>query len=328
MKKPQTSKTARFKKVIYSGEVMGLGFEVPPVDTFRDGRAPIEEFYRKFSSLQKEGWNLEVICYSQGENYSEGEARPPPLPIIALSSPNPGPEAVWFLSGIHGEEPAGPMALAQNIRYIAKLGKTRPVVLFPLCNPSGYIRNWRYPNKEKYSNGGSAPGFSVGDSDHYLIGDDSKARMEKPTSKEAASLTKHVLKLAKIYNPMVSIDLHEDNLCLRGYIYSHGEKSYDEPLAREIVRVLSYKTDIEMNGETRFHQQIKQGIVGFNPGEKQDGSIDELIASEWIMKGSRRVRGPGAETVLVIETPSKDMALGKRVEAHGEVIRYGCRKYG
>jgi len=315
---------------------MGWGFEVPAVDTFKDGRTPIGELYRRFSALENEGWNLEVICYSQGENYAEGKTPPPPLPIIALTSPNPGKGAIWFLSGIHGEEPAGPMALAQNIHHIAKLGEKRPVVLLPLCNPSGYIRNWRYPNKEKYSNGSSVPGLSVGDSDHLLIIEDpenrlimneSKARINNPSSKEAALLTKHVLKLAKSYNPLDSVDLHEDNLCIRGYIYSHGKKSYDEPLAREIVKVLSHKTDIEMNGETRFHEHIKQGIVGFNPGAKQDGSIDELIASDWVMKGRRRVRGPSAEKVLVIETPAKDMALKKRIEAHKEVIKYICRNY-
>ena len=68
-----------------------------------------------------------------------------PLPVIALRSPTHGP-AIWILAGIHGEEPAGPIAVADAIDDIAKLGAMRPVVLMPLLNPHGYARNWRYLN--------------------------------------------------------------------------------------------------------------------------------------------------------------------------------------
>ena len=76
-----------------------------------------------------------------------------PLPIIALRSPKKGP-AIWVLAGIHGEEPAGPNAVAAAIADIAMLGEHRPVVLLPLLNPHGYARNWRYLNVAVYSEDG------------------------------------------------------------------------------------------------------------------------------------------------------------------------------
>ncbi len=88
-----------------------------------------------------------------------------PLPIVALRSPVKGP-AIWILAGIHGEEPAGPNAVAAAIDDIAKLGEHRPVVLLPLLNPHGYARNWRYLNVAEYSE--SVDGQSVGDSSHLL----------------------------------------------------------------------------------------------------------------------------------------------------------------
>src|SRR3989338_2254102 len=64
-------------------------------------------------------------------------------PIIALTTKKRGP-ALWLIAGIHGEEPAGPNALILSMDKIIELGKTRSIVLFPLGNPHGYHKNFRY----------------------------------------------------------------------------------------------------------------------------------------------------------------------------------------
>ena len=134
-----------------------------------------------------EGWSLEVIAGSQ----PAGTAAP--LPIIALRSPQRGP-AVWILAGIHGEEPAGPNAIAETIGDIAALGRRRPVVLLPLLNPQGYARNWRYLNVPVYSE--TVDGQSVGDSSHLLpsAADPGRARAAAPSSPEADAITAFILR--------------------------------------------------------------------------------------------------------------------------------------
>jgi hypothetical protein len=82
--------------------------------------------------------------------YSKPAGTTVELPIIALRSPRSG-DAMWILSGIHSEEPAGPNAIAEAIDDIAALGERLPVVLVPLCNPHGYARNWRYLNTPIWS---------------------------------------------------------------------------------------------------------------------------------------------------------------------------------
>ncbi len=91
---------------------------------------------RAGSSISSSGRNLRAGRYA--------------LPVIALRTPQGG-EACWILSGIHGEEPAGPNAIAASIDAIAALGERQAVVLLPLNNPHGYVNNWRYLNMQKYS---------------------------------------------------------------------------------------------------------------------------------------------------------------------------------
>jgi hypothetical protein len=127
--------------------------------THPDGRMPIEELYRSYLSLRDRGWVLDVVTRSQpvGRDHA--------LPIIALRTPQAG-KAVWILSGIHGEETAGPNAIAASIDAIAELGRRRAVVLLPLNNPQGYVHNWRYLNTATWSP--DVDEQSVGDSSHLL----------------------------------------------------------------------------------------------------------------------------------------------------------------
>jgi len=205
----------------------------PPsgIATHADGRAPIESLYRSWLGLVDKGWKAEVIVQSA----PAGTAAP--LPVIALRSPTPGP-AIWILAGIHGEEPAGPNAVAETIDDIAKLGTVRPVVLMPLLNPQGYARNWRYLNVAAYSQ--SVDGQSVGDSSHLLPSAEnpSQARAAAPSSPEANAITAFILRRLADYPPVCSIDLHEDNLIDEGYVYSQGVEGEKDGLAIAAVGVL------------------------------------------------------------------------------------------
>ena len=281
------------------------------VATHADGRAPIESLYGKYLSLVDRGWKAEVVVQSQ----PAGTDRP--LPVIALRSPAAGP-AIWILAGVHGEEPAGPNAIAATIDDIAKLGAHRPVVLMPLLNPQGYARNWRYLNTPTYS--AEVEGQSVGDSSHFLPSseDAAKARAPAASSPEAEAITAYVLRRQADYPTVISIDLHEDNLINEGYVYSQGTEGAKDELAITAVNVLRESgVPIKMSGKTRFDEPVERGIIG----PVTDSSIDELMSARSVVAGGAAKPGPAATTVLVLETPAAALPLEKRIAAHAALLR-------
>jgi hypothetical protein len=276
-----------------------------------DGRRPIDALYAAYQSLVHEGWTLDIV----GDSRPAGTAAA--LPILALRSPSRG-AAVWILAGIHGEEPAGPNAIAATIDEIAALGRRRPVVLLPLLNPHGYVRNWRYLNVPVYSE--SVDGQSVGDSSHLLPSpeDPGRARATAASSPEAQAITAYVLRQLDDNPPECSIDLHEDNLIDEGYVYSQGAQGAADPLAIEAVAVLTAEgVPIRMKGLTRFDEPIADGIIG----PVVDGSIDELMSSATVLLDGQPAPGPAAATVLVFETPAAALPLPQRVRAHAALLR-------
>jgi hypothetical protein len=222
------------------------------------------------------------------------------------------------MSGIHGEEPAGPNAMAAVIEALAELGKQYPVVLLPLCNPHGYARNWRYLNIPVYSE--TIEGNSVGDSSHLLPQPEQPgvARSATASSPEADALGRYIVEMSTRYPPVISIDLHEDNLIEKGYVYSQGVSGAGDPLALGARQVLIENgIPLEMSGKTRFDEDIDQGIIG----PVTDSSVDELMSSPRIVVNGQLRAGPDASTVLVFETPAKNTSLEKRVEAHKALLR-------
>ena len=74
---------------------------------------------------------------------------------------------------------------------------------------------------------------------------------------------------------------------------------------------------IKMDGRTRFDEPIVRGIIG----PVTDSSIDELMsAREVVVDGAARP-GPGAETVLVLETPAAALPLAQRVAAQAALLK-------
>ena len=298
--------------LLFSGYTPAAELEIDDsVRTHADGRLSIQELYRAWQSLVDRGWVLDVVMQSQPEGKTHA------LPIIALRTPHAG-QAVWILSGIHGEEPAGPNAIVASVDALAELGERRAVVLLPLNNPQGYVHNWRYLNMATYSE--AVDGQSVGDSSHLLAdpAGPGAARAPKASSPEADALTRYILDRVSDYPPAISIDLHEDNLISEGYVYSQGELGAADPLALAAVQVLVENgIKLRMSGETRFGEPIEGGIIG----PVVDSSIDELMSSRSIVVDGQLLPGPAARTVLVFETPADRVPLQERVDAHTALLR-------
>jgi len=298
--------------LLASSIAVAVDLQLPEdIETYPDGRQPIENLYQAYLSLLQKGWQLDVITRSQPQG------RAYDLPIIALRTPHTG-EACWVLSGIHGEEPAGPNALAQSVDVIAALGEQQAVVLLPLNNPHGYTNNWRYLNMAEYSE--TVEGQSVGDSSHLLVDPEhpDRARAATASSPEADAITRYILTMAAQYPPVASIDLHEDNLINEGYVYSQGKLGTSDPLALAAVRSLKANNiPLKTSGQTRFGEDITGGIIG----PVIDGSIDELMSADTIIDEGQSQPGAGAHTVLVFETPAAQIPLQKRVDAHAALLK-------
>lgn len=261
--------------------------------------ASIEALYRAYNSLSDHGWTAETVTTSARRGMAQ--------PILSFRTKAAGP-ALWILSGIHGEEPAGPNALAEGIDIIRDIGRHKPVVLLPLCNPLGYISGWRYLDRPAWQEGVAA--CSVGDSEHVLRGGTA-------SSAEAEALVAQVLELSATHPPVITADFHEDSLLDEGYIYSQGRLGTADAVAQGAVDALRASgIALRMTGKTRFGEEISAGIVG----PQADGSIDELLAAENITLHGKAAKGPAAKTVLVIETPA-GLPLQQRTAAHIAVLK-------
>jgi hypothetical protein len=273
-----------------------------------DGRRSLDQLFQRFQSLaQDHGWRMETVyAYPDGDD----------LVIRAWRTPQRG-QALWILAGIHGEEPAGPNAVADSLQSVADLAAAGvPVVLIPLCNPRGYRNNWRYPNTEERD--WRKGGYSVGDSE-YLLPDletGARPRAAEPPGPDTRALTDVALRLSESYPPLLVLDLHEDELSRSGgYIYSQGRRAQDNPVAAEITRLLQAAgIPLRLSGRTRFGEPIVDGVISRDDRGLpiRDGSIDELFAAAEVFRDGRKVPGPTARSVIVVETPA---FAGSRFEA-------------
>jgi hypothetical protein len=307
-------------QLAHSGEKARTKTADNTADYTADGRLPLAAIMNRFSTLSsRHGWqDATVYAYPDDER----------LTIKAWHTTHRG-SALWILAGIHGEEPAGSHAIANNLTIIAELAASGvPMVVIPLCNPKAYRQNWRYPNtaERDWKKGG----YSVGDSEYLLpsLTNATAPRAAAASRPETLALTQYVLRLAQEFPPQLVLDLHEDELSTEGgYIYSQGVQPENNPVATEIVRLLqSTGIPLRESGKTRFDEPIVNGVISRDDQGKpiRDGSIDELLATTEVFVDGEKRPGPSAPTVIVVETPAfAGSQLGRRVAAHGAVLERG-----
>ncbi len=252
----------------------------------KDGRLGYKELHDRLNLLHKAGWQRKVVYKISGKDYRSKRVN---LKCYAYISPNltqkSGKGAFWILSGVHGEEPAGPNALAENVALISKLAKSNvPVVLMPLLNPSGYIKDYRYYNSKRHKKG--KPAHSVTDSEHLLpnLTTLTKFRQKKPSNKYARQVLDWVDTHISKYPPLVVFDHHEDEIdhtetenINSGYTYSYcyGNSKNTKKVAKLVTDLLVKKGfPIQRNGRTWFDEKITEGFVS----NSKDGSIDEYLS--------------------------------------------------
>ena len=307
--------------LVSAADTTAAGPSSPDAGYTADGRAPLQQLSARFESLSTDhGWQQETV-------YAYPAA--PGFEIRAWRTKRAG-DALWIISGIHGEEAAGPNAIARNLEALVELERLGvPVVLLPLANPQAYHRNWRYPNtaERDWRKGG----YSVGDAEHLLPALDQagRPRTAAPPGPETEALTRFVLRLAEQYPPRLVLDLHEDELSTEGgYIYSQGTQPHASPVGAEVIRLLvAAGIPIRQSGLTRFGEPIAAGVISRDAegAPIRDGSIDELLAATDVIVDGRPRRGPAAPTVIVVETPAfAGSRFDLRVDAQGSVVRHAA----
>lgn len=285
-----------------------------------DGRASLTEILTSFDVGLMRGGSRAGFWIKEQISLADDPLQTKLLPVYCYRTRKMG-RAIWIVSGIHGEEPAGPNALSREVKYLASLASDSglAIVLLPLNNPIGYLTGRRYCDGVN----------SVSDSD-WLIRNTAVAAL-----RQARDLARFVVQLSRSYPPAFSLDLHED--CLqsvvsdtRSYIYSQGRYGVQDKVAQIAVRVLTEAGFPPLlNGTTRFGERIINGIVGAS----EDGSIDELLSADSVYNvtdamepppGDRsqltRVPGPHAPSVIVTETPGS-APLEERIKAQQKVVR-------
>jgi hypothetical protein len=267
--------------------------EYHAVPAVGDGRPAIADIHGLCDALLASGWQRQEIAAQATER---GES----LPILAYFNSRTVDRVL--IGGIHGREPAGPVALAGYAERLIELGERHRILLLPLLNPWGYSRHLRY----------GPGGQSVSDSDHRL------GRAEAPACPEAAAITSFVLDAVRIEPGAAVIDLHEDpvyeapdyRLEGRGsYLYVSGEGGLDDPVARRVYRCLeSGPLPLIKKGVTRFGERLVDGVIA----DTEDGSVDELLA-----------RHRACRPVITVEVVLRSATLpplAERVSAYRDVL--------
>jgi hypothetical protein len=283
------------------------------IDMYRkDGRASLFELNSQYDRLATEYGFKKKPIYTIS---IEGKEVIAYCYVSSLKGP-----ALWILSGVHGEESAGPNAIAGSIDSLGILGKEIPLIVMPLLNPKGYSKDWRYLDNRRDSN----KGHSVSDSEHCLPDLKNKPRIESPSSEASRLVTNFVLDMIINYPPVLTLNHHEDEALERSYVYSQGLKAADDKVAHRVIDILKESgIPLQKDGVTRFGELIKDGIVVNADGQVvRDGSIDELLGSaDSVIINGKIIQKPIAHTSLVIETPVINISLNKRIQAHSNILK-------
>ena len=291
------------------------------LSTFDDGRLPIEQLLARLNTLVDHGWKRHVLFNQIA--IEPGHNKRTYLPICAYTSPNPG-LALWQIIGVHGEEPAGVMAVAKHLDVLISMARGGvPIVLLGPCNPKGYYTDWRYP--EVWRN--MEWGRSTTEAGHLLphLDEPWRARYAEAATPEAWAINNFVLDQIRKYPPLWVVNYHEDEADIfrltfprkdrfSTYLYSlsRQEDSIGDPISKAVAAIWrAVGVSLIWDGETRSGEPIFDGVARADP----DDSIDELLAS-----GVQ----PAAYSVLVTETPTigenGPIPVWKRVAIQNQVV--------
>ena len=199
-----------------------------------------------------------------------------PYPLFRITVP--GERWLVITSGFHGEEPAGPLTLAERFPEVVAYARQRGVGLrvYPCINPSGFEDGTRYNRSGEKPNNDFmryevAPGEWRGElnegQDHLrwalFDGGPKETRLVRSD-------------LARFRPPNAALDIHQDNY-LHGvctYAYTFGDKAAYRPLMRAAAA----------HARVMGHERVDEHNVADGDGlvEFHDGSVTDYFMRQGV----------------------------------------------
>jgi predicted deacylase len=190
-------------------------------------------------------------------------------PLFRLTVP--GSRWLVITSGFHGEEPAGPLTLAENMPDIIAYARERDVGLriYPCINPSGFEIGTRYNRSgEKPNNDFMRYEVTPGTWKGELARGEAFVRwvLYDGGPKETRAVRADI---ARFPAPSAALDIHQDNYLnvLATYAYTFGDKAAYRPLmeaaSAHVAVIRNQKVDETNNTDA-------DGLIEFHDGSVTD----------------------------------------------------------
>lgn len=190
-------------------------------------------------------------------------------PLFRLTVP--GTRWLVITSGFHGEEPAGPLTLAENFGEIAAYARARDVGLrvYPCINPSGFEVGTRYNRSGERPNNDFlryevAPGTWKGE----LARGESILRwvLYDGGPKETRAVRGDIDRFPP---PAAALDIHQDNYLSSAatYAYTFGDSAAYRPLMEAAAE---HVTVIRNQRVDEHHVTDADGLIASHDGSVTD----------------------------------------------------------
>ncbi|MBN1207134.1 MAG: hypothetical protein JXB05_19770 [Myxococcaceae bacterium] len=220
-------------------------------------------------------------------------------PLFRLTVP--GSRWLVITSGFHGEEPAGPLTLAESFAEIVAYARARDVGLrvYPCINPSGFEAGTRYNRSGERPNNDFlryevAPGAWKGELHHG----DSFLRwvLYDGGPKETRAVRDDI---ARFPPPAAALDIHQDNyLALPAtYAYAFGDSAAYRPMVEASAEHLT----VIRNGHVDEHNHTDaDGLIVFHDGSVTDYFMRQGVPYTTALETTTRTPLPSCHTVNLI----------------------------
>lgn len=207
--------------------------------------------------------------------------------LVAYERLRPNAPLIYVSAGIHGDEPAGPLAVE---RFFEEGGFCDELswMICPMLNPTGLARGTRE----------NADGVDL--NRDYL-------------SRETAEVQAHVAWLERHPSPDVVLSLHEDWESTGFYLYEINCAACISD-AEEVIKAVSRVFPPEPETRIDDHDVRKPGWIFHEAEADEPGNWPEAI---WLAKN-------GAAVSYTFETPSS-AGLEQRVDAQLRAVRSAVR---
>ena len=221
------------------------------------------DYFEYLSLLRKD------LSGAQEETYGTVEERGRAYPLLKLTVP--GHRELVVTAGFHGEEPAGPLTLAQHLAEVIDYARSRQVALrlYPCVNPSGFEAGTRYnASGERPNNDFLRYEVSPGTWVDTLRGHTrfERWRLHDAGPKETVALRQE---LARAPAPNAALDIHQDHYLPAAltYAYTFGPPQPYASLFASVERVCTVARNYTVDEHNRTDEH---GLIVFHDGSVTD----------------------------------------------------------